>query len=76
MFHLKNCVPSERSPFCFQCLFHPILAENRGQVHKDGQLSFWEFVRYVVEHEKALQLVFSKLDVNKDGELLLVCPII
>ncbi|XP_064649161.1 calcium-binding mitochondrial carrier protein SCaMC-2-like isoform X2 [Lineus longissimus] len=42
---------------------------DKSDINKDGQLSFWEFVRYVVEHEKALQLVFTKLDVNNDGHL-------
>lgn len=34
---------------------------------KNEKVNFVEFVQYVVEHEKKLELVFQDLDRNKDG---------
>lgn len=33
----------------------------------DGHVYFEDFVRYVLEHERALRLSFESLDHNKDG---------
>jgi solute carrier family 25 (mitochondrial phosphate transporter), member 23/24/25/41 len=35
---------------------------------KSGDVSLAEFIHYVREHEKKLQLQFRSLDVNKDGK--------
>lgn len=36
--------------------------------NKSGDVALNEFINYVREHEKNLQLQFSHLDRNKDGE--------
>ena len=36
---------------------------------KDGHIDFSEFVQYVMEHERRLQISFEELDRNKDGRL-------
>lgn len=41
-----------------------------GDVDKDGEIDFREFLNYCVEHEKKLRLVFQAMDTNKDGTLL------
>lgn len=33
-------------------------------------ISFHDFVQYVIEHEKRLELIFRDLDRNKDGRLV------
>ena len=35
---------------------------------KDGHIDFSEFVQYVMEHERKLQISFEELDRNKDGD--------
>ena len=35
---------------------------------KDGIVTFSDFVKYVMEHEKALRLSFERVDHNKDGK--------
>lgn len=37
--------------------------------NKSGDVALNEFINYVREHEKNLQLQFSHLDRNNDGEL-------
>lgn len=39
------------------------------QSAKGGDISLADFIHYVREHEKNLQLHFSHLDTNQDGEL-------
>jgi len=39
---------------------------------KSSDISFAEFVEYMREHERMLQLAFSDLDRNKDGKTLLL----
>ncbi|VDK49914.1 unnamed protein product, partial [Cylicostephanus goldi] len=34
---------------------------------KDGNINFADFVKYVVEHEKRLEVIFQDLDKNNDG---------
>lgn len=36
--------------------------------NKSGDVSLNEFIEYIREHEKNLQLQFSNLDKNKDGK--------
>lgn len=40
----------------------------KADVDKYGDVDFVEFVKYVLDHEKSLALVFSNLDQNRDGE--------
>ncbi|XP_040202580.1 calcium-binding mitochondrial carrier protein SCaMC-3-like [Rana temporaria] len=40
-----------------------------GDTDQDGQLSFEEFTRYLVEREKRLLIMFNSLDRNKDGRI-------
>jgi len=35
---------------------------------KSSDISFSEFVEYMLDHERQLKLAFSDLDRNKDGE--------
>ncbi len=35
-------------------------------------MDFSEFVKYCTEHEQKLWLVFNDLDVNKDGEFIII----
>lgn len=37
--------------------------------NKNGNVSLNEFINYVREHEKNLQLQFSQLDKNNDGKV-------
>lgn len=39
----------------------------------DGNINFGDFVKYVVEHEKRLEVIFQDLDKNNDGELVHLC---
>ncbi|OQV11936.1 Calcium-binding mitochondrial carrier protein SCaMC-2 [Hypsibius exemplaris] len=41
----------------------------KADVLKSGDVDFAEFVQYIVEHEKNLNVIFSKLDQNRDGML-------
>jgi solute carrier family 25 phosphate transporter 23/24/25/41 len=41
----------------------------RGDENWDGHLDFREFVKYMLEHEQNLRLVFRDIDINKDGIL-------
>lgn len=40
-----------------------------GDVDKDGEIDFREFLNYCVDHEKKLRLVFQAMDINRDGVL-------
>ncbi|XP_064395552.1 mitochondrial adenyl nucleotide antiporter SLC25A24-like [Halichondria panicea] len=39
----------------------------KGDTDQDGLINFAEFVTYIVDHEKKLELAFKTLDSNKDG---------
>lgn len=41
----------------------------KSDVNNSGDLDINEFVNYLLNHEKQLHFVFSKLDENKDGKL-------
>ncbi|XP_053446534.1 calcium-binding mitochondrial carrier protein SCaMC-1-like [Nycticebus coucang] len=38
-----------------------------GDINKDSELDFGEFLRYLQDHEKKMRLAFNSLDKNKDG---------
>lgn len=40
-----------------------------GDVNKDGQLDFVEFMQYLEEHEKKMKIAFNSLDKNQDGTI-------
>ncbi len=40
----------------------------KGDTDQDGLINFAEFVTYIVDHEKKLELAFKTLDSNEDGE--------
>ena len=42
---------------------------SKSDQNQDGHLDFKEFVKYVIEHEKKLKLVFKNIDQNEDGAL-------
>lgn len=37
-----------------------------------GNVNFSEFLHYMIEHEKRLELVFKNMDMDNDGKLILV----
>ena len=39
-----------------------------GDRDQDGTIDFAEFVSYIVNHEKKLEIAFKTLDYNKDGK--------
>ncbi len=40
----------------------------KGDTDQDGLINFAQFVTYIVDHEKKLELAFKTLDSNEDGE--------
>ncbi|XP_072015701.1 calcium-binding mitochondrial carrier protein SCaMC-2-like [Amphiura filiformis] len=42
---------------------------SKSDQNKDGHVDFGEFVKYAIEHEKQLKLVFTHIDKNEDGLL-------
>ena len=43
-----------------------------GDVDNDGLIDFSEFVNYCTEHEEKLWAVFDYLDINKDGNKIVI----
>ena len=41
---------------------------NAGDQNLDGHMSFEEFLKYVVDHEKKLWIVFKTIDSNDSGK--------
>ena len=39
-----------------------------GDRDRDGTIDFAEFVSYIVNHERKLEIAFKTLDSNRDGE--------
>ncbi len=47
-----------------------------GDKTDDDQLTFDEFARYCIDHEKKLWLVFKSIDTNNSGWLFFLYPIL
>lgn len=55
----------------FLCVCQELFARI-GHSNED-EITFTEFVQYVIEHEKRLELIFRDLDENQDGNFSFFC---
>lgn len=42
----------------------------------DDIITFTEFVQYVIDHEKKLEIIFRDLDKNKNGHFFFPCHLL
>ena len=40
----------------------------KGSKEEDGNLDFSEFVHYMIDHEKRLELIFKRIDMDNDSK--------